>query len=164
MSRDTSAAPDARAIARFHPLSDRAITSAVGETSPGNFVLGYFDGSDFVPYYVGRSDADVGASLHEWVGAPSLPRRHETSPYEPWRSRSAPLPGLGTRALGRIAVGIDTPYTHFACRYAATALAAFERECRDYHELGEGDGLDNPGHPQPPPGSPWTCPVHGSVA
>jgi len=147
----------------FHLLCDQAITEAVSETSPGNFALGYFDGSDFTAFYVGRSDSDLGARLHDWVGAPSRPRRYESSPYAPWRSRSGPLPGLGTRALGHIPVGIDTAYTHFAFCYAPSAIVAFERECRDYHELGGSDGLDNPGHPQPPPGRPWACPVDGSL-
>lgn len=163
MRRETSVATGETAppISAFHPLSDRAIADAISETSPGTYALGYLDGSDFAAFYVGRSDSDLGADLHDWVGAPSRPRRHESSLRAPWRSRSEALPGLGTRALGRIAVGIDTAYTHFAFCYASSAIAAFERECRDYHELGGSACLDNPNHPQPPPGSRWACPVHG---
>jgi len=45
-------------------------------------------------------------------------------------------------------------------RYAPSAAAAFERECRDYHALGGSDGLDNPCHPEPPAGSACDCPFH----
>jgi hypothetical protein len=151
----------ALSMTHLHDLHERAIGDAVSETSPGNYVLGYFDGSSFAAFYVGRSDSDVSASLQAWVGAPSRPRRHGPSPHAPWRSRSGPLPGLGTRALGRIAVGLDTGYTHFAFCYAPSAIAAFERQCRDYHALGGGERLDNQRHPQPPPDSPWACPVDG---
>jgi hypothetical protein len=150
-------------IPGFHSLSDRAISDAVSETSPGNYALGYLDRSGFTAFYVGRSDSDLGGCLHEWVGLPSHPRRHESSPQVPWCSRSGPGVGLGTRALGRIPVGVDTAYTHFAFCYAPSAIAAFERECRDYHELGGSDALDNPAHPQPPAGSSWVCPVDGAL-
>lgn len=157
--RDPASAPS---VGRFHALSERAIDEAVRETSPGNYALGYLDGSTFTVFYVGRSDADLNASLHAWVGAPSRPRRHASSPRAPWRSRSGPLADLGTHALGHIAVGLDTGYTHFSFSYAHSAFAAFERECRDYHGLGGCDGLDNRHHPEPLPASRWACPVHGS--
>ena len=150
-----------RSMMPFHALSERAIADVVGETSPGTYVLGYLDGSDFAAYYVGRSDSDVNASLHTWVGAPSRARSYAPSPNAPWRSRSGPLPGLGTRALGHIAVGPASGYTHFAFCYADSAIAAFERQCRSYHALGGSECLDNRRHPQPPPDSPWACPVHG---
>jgi hypothetical protein len=160
---ETREASHAAAI-KFHPLCDQAITEAIPGTSPGNYALGYCDGSGFTTFYVGRSDSDLGGCLRDWVDAPSQPRRYESSPYAPWRSRSGPLPGLGTRALGHIPVGIDTPYTHFAFCYAPSAIAAFERECRDYHALGGSDALDNAGHPQPPPGMIWACPLHDAMA
>jgi len=136
---------------RFHALSDGSIAGAVGETSPGNFALGYLDGADFTVFYVGRSDSDVSASLHAWVDAPSCPPRRRAAPHAPWH--------VGTRALGPTSADIDTAYTHFAFCYAPTAIAAFERECRDFHELGGTNGLDNPRHPEPPQGSPWACPM-----
>lgn len=148
-------------MGRLHALSEGAIAAAVSETSPGNFALGYFEGTSFTVFYVGRSDSDVSACLQAWVGAPSCPRSHASPSHAPWRSRPVPLHGLGTRALGRTPFGIDTAYTHFAFCYAPSAIAAFERECRDYHELGGSEGLDNPRHPEPPPDSPWACPVHG---
>jgi len=148
-------------LGQFHVLSEREIADAVRTGSAGNYALGYLDGSTFTVFYVGRSDSDLRSCLQAWVGAPSSPRRHRPSPYAPWRSRSGPAAGLGTRALGRAAIGIDTAYTHFAFSYAPSAIAAFERECLDYHALGESESLDNPRHPEPPPGIPWACPVHG---
>jgi hypothetical protein len=151
----------ALSVERIHVLCERAIADAVRETSPGNYSLGYIDGSAFRAFLVGRSDSDVSASLRAWVGAPSRPRRLGSSPRAPWHSRSDPLPGLGTRALGHIAVGLDTGYTHFAFCYAPSAIAAFERECRDYHGLGGSEGLDNRRHPEPPLDKRSTCPVYG---
>ena len=153
----------AAGVRRFHALSERAIDDAIADTSPGTFTLGYLDGDDFIAFYVGRSDADLRASLHAWVDAPSHPRRHRRSSHASWRSR----PGLpfesGTRALGSTGVGIDTAYTHFTFCYAPTAIAAFEKECRDYHALGGSDGLDNDRHPEPDRDGPWSCPLHGGV-
>jgi hypothetical protein len=146
---------------RFHALNERAIAGAVRETSPGNYALGYLDGSTFAVFYVGRSDSDVSATLHAWVDAPSRLPRRRSSPHARWRSRSGPPAGVGTRALGHSSNGIDTAYTHFAFCYAPTAIAAFERECRDFHELGGIEGLDNQRHPEPPQGSFWACPMHG---
>lgn len=162
MSPDPSQSSDAAAwMQRFHALNDRMVSGAVGQTSAGNYALGYLDGSRFTVFYVGRSDSDLGSSLKAWVGAPSQPRRHRPSPQTPWRSRSGPPAALGTRALGYTAVGIDTGYTHFAFCYAPSPIAAWEQQCADYHELGGSDHLDNPHHPLPPTDAPWACPVHG---
>jgi hypothetical protein len=147
-------------MGRLRALDAKTITGAITETSPGNYVLGYLDGSAFTVFRVGRSDSDVGASLRGWVDAPSRPRRERTSSLEPWRRRSAPLPAFGMRASGRAALGADTAYTHFAFCYAPSALAAFEQECRDFHEFGGREGLDNDRHPRPPADSPWACPLH----
>lgn len=146
----------------FHALSERAITGAVGETSPGNYALGYREGSTFTVFYVGRSDSDVNATLQSWVDAPSHPpRRQRPSPHASWRAPVGPATGRGPRVLAGTSIGIDTAYTHFAFCYAPSPFAAFEQECRDYHALGGSDGLDNPRHPEPPDGSPWACPMHG---
>ena len=153
--------PGAAGVMRFHALSERAIDDAVVSTSPGSFTLGYLDGDAFVAFYVGRSDADVRASLHAWVGAPSQPRPRRRSPCAPWRSRSGPP--VGTRSFVHTGVGIDTAYTHFTFCYAPTAIAAFEKECRDYHELGGNESLDNDRHPEPGRDSPWSCPLHGGA-
>lgn len=152
---------DAACRAPFHELSAGSIASTVRETSPGNFALGYLDGARFSVFYVGRSDSDVGRRLQAWVGAPSHPRRQGAVARASGRARSGPMAWLGTRMLGRTPIGVDSAYTHFAFCYAPTSAAAFERECRDYHELGGSEGLDNARHPQPPQGSRWSCPVHG---
>jgi hypothetical protein len=165
MSPDPSQSSDGAAwMQRFYALRDGEVAGAVDQTSAGNYALGYLDGSSFTVFYVGRSDSDLGSSLRAWVGAPSQPRRHRASPRAPWRSRAGPMAGLGTHALGRIALGLDTGYTHFAFCYAPSAIAAYEQECVDYHGLGGSDNLDNPCHPLPPTDTPWACPVHGRAA
>jgi hypothetical protein len=144
---------------RFHPLDERSIASSVRVTAPGSFLLGYFDGATFRAFYVGRSDTDVAASLRSWVDAPSCPRRERVPRY--WAPRSASSPGHGRRRAECVPFGIDTGYTHFAFRYAPSAVEAFEHECRDYHALGGCEQLDNQAHPQPPRDSPSGCPMHG---
>lgn len=133
-----------------HPLSRRAIDAAVHERTPGTFALGYWDGAGFRAFFVGRSDTDLRADLQAWVEAPSQPRRHPPSVFAPWQAPTGPQTHLGTRALGPIPIGADTAYTHFTFRYAPSALAAFERECEDYHALGGGAQLDNARPPEPP--------------
>jgi hypothetical protein len=143
----------------LHALDARSVAEAVRETAPGSFVLGYLDGTTFLPFYVGRSDSDVGGALHDWVDAPSSPPRRHTASLQPWNLSSLPQARFGGPAQHRVAAGIDSGYTHFVFRYAESAIAAFERECRDYHELA-GGGLDNDGHPAPPADSPCACPLH----
>jgi hypothetical protein len=144
-----------------YPLNDAAIDEMVSRTSPGNYALGYMDGTTFMVFYVGRSDSDVRGCLHGWVGAPSRYERYAPSAKAAWGSRArAPFP-QGTPALDRVGLGVDSSYTRFAYSYAATAKAAFEKECRNYHDFGASDGLDNEIHPVPTPGSPEQCLVHG---
>jgi len=50
-------------------------------------------------------------------------------------------------------------YTHFKFSYATSPKAAFEKECRNYHDFGESGKLDNEYHPQRPEGANWKCPV-----
>ena len=57
-----------------YPLTDAAVEETVTRTSPGNYALGYMDGSTFTVFYIGRSDSDVRTRLHEWVDAPSRDR------------------------------------------------------------------------------------------
>ena len=59
-----------------YPLSHETIDQMVSRTSPGNYALGYMDGSTFMVFYVGRSDSDVKRRLREWVGAPSRYERY----------------------------------------------------------------------------------------
>lgn len=104
-------------------LSHEMVNAAITETSPGNYALGYCDHNrTFVVQYVGRSDSDVKARLHDWVGQ---------------------------------------KYECFMYSYASSAMAAFEKECRDYHAF-EGSGtLENEAHPERPSGTDSTCPVCG---
>ena len=46
-------------------------------------------------------------------------------------------------------------YSAFKADYTATMKAAFEWECRMFHDF---PGLDNAIHPARPAGSNWTCP------
>jgi hypothetical protein len=140
-----------------YPLSDEAIDRALTRTSPGNYALGYMDGATFMVFYVGRSDSDVRHRLHEWVGAPSRYERYAPSRQAPWASRrSGPMP-LGAPALGRVGLGVDSSYTRFAYSYAASAEAAYEKECRNYDDFGGCGELDNEAHPVPTPRSSGEC-------
>jgi hypothetical protein len=50
-------------------------------------------------------------------------------------------------------------YTHFKFSYATSPKAAFEKECRNYHDFGGSDILDNDSHPDRPAGTDWKCPI-----
>ena len=50
-------------------------------------------------------------------------------------------------------------YTHFKFSYATSPKTAFEKECRNYHNFGKSDKLDNEYHPQRPEETNWKCPV-----
>jgi hypothetical protein len=145
-----------------YPLNGEAIDEMVSRTSPGNYALGYLDGGTFVVFYVGRSDADVRRRLHEWVGTPSGYERYAASAKAAWGSRPRGYLPPGAPALDRVGVDVDSSYTRFAYGYARSGETAFEKECRNYHDLGGDYGsLDNEQHPLPPEGVAWMCPVHG---
>jgi hypothetical protein len=144
-----------------YPLTDEAIDDALARTSPGNFALGYMEGTAFVVFYVGRSDSDLKECLHGWVGAPSRYERYAPSTRASCGHRQrGPLP-LGTPALDRVGMDVDSSYTRFAYSTTPSADAAFEKECRNYHDFGAGGGLDNEIHPVPLPGSSARCLAHG---
>ena len=144
-----------------YALTDETIDETLIRTSPGNYALGYMDGAAFVVFYVGRSDSDVKERLHGWVGAPSRYERYAPSTQAACGSRlRGPLP-LGTPALDRVGVGVDSSYTRFAYSYTPSAQAAFEKECRNYHDFGARAGLDNEVHPVPMPGGSPECLAHG---
>lgn len=131
-----------------YPLSHEAIDEAVTQTSAGNYVLGYMDGSVFVGFYVGRSDSDVKHMLHDWVGVPSRYKAYAPSSKAACGSRHrGPLP-FDVPALARAGMNVDSSYTRFAFSYARSAEAAFEEECRNYHDFGGSEGLDNEAPPQ----------------
>ena len=144
-----------------YPLDDEAIDDMVSRTSPGNYALGYMDGTTFMVFYVGRSDCDVKRRLHEWVDAPSRYERYAPSARAAWGSRHRRhLPQGAAPALDRVGMGVDSSYTRFAYSYAASAEAAFEKECRNYHDFGASHALDNQVHPVPTSGSSGDCLVH----
>ena len=143
-----------------YSLTDKAIDDAVTRVSAGNYALGYMDGTTFMVFYVGRSDSDVKQRLHDWVDAPSRSRKYAPSAKAAYGYRHrGPLP-LGVPALDRVGIGVDSSYTRFAFSYARSAEAAFEKECRNYHDFGGSDGLDNEAHPVSTPGSSGECLSH----
>lgn len=48
-------------------------------------------------------------------------------------------------------------YEKFKFSYATSPKAAFEKECKNYHDFGEKDKLDNKNHPQRPDNTTWKC-------
>jgi hypothetical protein len=132
-----------------YPLDDEAIDAMVSRTSPGNYALGFMDGTTFMVFYVGRSDCDVRGRLHEWVGAPSRYESHGPSSHAAWGCRHRkPFP-QDAPALARVGIAVDSSYTRFAFSYAASPQAAFEKECRNYHDFGASGALDNEAPPVP---------------
>ena len=47
-------------------------------------------------------------------------------------------------------------YTHFRYKEAVSVKAAYEQECKDFHNY---DGLDNIYHPDVPDGTDYKCPI-----
>ena len=56
-------------------------------------------------------------------------------------------------------VGKEPYYRRFKFSYASSVKAAFEKECKNYHDFGGSEKLDNKIHPQRPEGTNWSCPV-----
>jgi hypothetical protein len=138
---------DLLAMEGCYPLTGEAIDDLLDRTSAGNYALGFMDGVTFVVSYVGRSDSDVRARLHEWVDAPSQYRRYAPGGCAAWggrRSGATPLEKPALRPVGNTA---DTGYTHFAYRYATSPAAAFDVECRNYEDFGGSRELDNEAPP-----------------
>ena len=52
-------------------------------------------------------------------------------------------------------------YTHFRYKEAFSKKQAYENECKDFHNNGEKDGLDNEYHPDKPDGTDYKCPICG---
>ena len=59
----------------------------------------------------------------------------------------------------RLKYWTDNKYEQFKFSYATSPKAAFEKECRNYHDFGENKALDNKIHPDRPDGSNWKCPI-----
>lgn len=49
-------------------------------------------------------------------------------------------------------------YAQFEYRHFLSARAAFEKECRLFHDFGGTARLDNAAHPARPDSAGWTCP------
>ncbi len=60
---------------------------------------------------------------------------------------------------GKNREGAQNQYKYFKYSLAVSAQAAFEIECRVYHESGGSDSLDNKTHPARLKRSGWKCPV-----
>lgn len=58
----------------------------------------------------------------------------------------------------RLKQHVGEKYTRFKYSYAPSPKAAFEKECRNYHDFGESRLLDNNIHPDRPKGANWKCP------
>jgi hypothetical protein len=61
----------------------------------------------------------------------------------------------------RLKSQVGCGYKYFTFGYSASAQAAFEKECKLYHDF---EPPDNAVHPDRPEGSNWTCPVEGCDA
>ena len=53
---------------------------------------------------------------------------------------------------------LSNGYKRFKYSYATSPKAAFEEECRNYHDFGGKKELDNERHPRRPDDSGWKCP------
>lgn len=107
---------------------------------PGNFALGRLDGEKrFAVQYVGRHDADVLDGLMKALRA------------------GVGKPGLTARLFGH-----DRSANAFKFSYAADQRAAFEKQCRNYHDFNASGQLENSTHPAAPSGSGLTCPSCGA--
>ena len=74
--------------------------------------------------------------------------------------------GFTVKYVGRSDVDVNDrlkdwvgSYKEFKFSCAGTPKAAFEKECRNYHDFGGREKLDNEQHPARPSGTGWTCPV-----
>lgn len=58
----------------------------------------------------------------------------------------------------RLKQHVGEKYKQFKYSYATSPKAAFEKECRNYHDFGGSKSLDNKIHPDRPKNSSWKCP------
>lgn len=54
---------------------------------------------------------------------------------------------------------LNPKYKRFKYSYATSPKVAFQKECQNYHDFGESEGLDNKKHPDRPDRARWKCPV-----
>jgi len=64
-----------------------------------------------------------------------------------------------TDIIQELKTKISEKYKKFKFSYANSPKEAFEKECRNYHDFGESENLDNKIHPQRPNGTNWKCPI-----
>jgi len=50
-------------------------------------------------------------------------------------------------------------YKKFKYSYASSSKAAFEKECKNYHDFGGSESLDNKIHPDRSDNTDWKCPI-----
>ncbi|MEA4968763.1 MAG: hypothetical protein VB048_11690 [Bacteroidaceae bacterium] len=50
-------------------------------------------------------------------------------------------------------------YSYFKYSYSSSIKNAFEKECKNYHDFGGADKLDNKIHPDKPENTSYKCPV-----
>jgi hypothetical protein len=62
---------------------------------------------------------------------------------------------------GRLKQWASSKYMYFKYGFFDTAKAAFEKECRMFHDFGGTATLDNKVHPARPEGASYGCPVSG---
>ena len=54
---------------------------------------------------------------------------------------------------------VGQKYSKFKFSYASSPKAAFEKECKNFHDCGGTEKLDNDIHPDRPENSGWKCPL-----
>ncbi|MGG4456870.1 hypothetical protein ABEX29_01040 [Brevibacillus porteri] len=59
----------------------------------------------------------------------------------------------------RLLAHVGGKYPKFKFSYASSPKAAFEKECKNYHDFGESEKLDNKIHPDRPRNATWKCPT-----
>lgn len=52
-------------------------------------------------------------------------------------------------------------YPYFKWSYASSEKEAWDKECKNYHDFGENQMLDNINHPAKPDGKDWKCETCG---
>ena len=58
----------------------------------------------------------------------------------------------------RLKQHLDSGHEMFKYSYATSPKAAFEKECKNFHDFGENGKLENEIHPDRPNDSRWKCP------
>lgn len=58
-------------------------------------------------------------------------------------------------------VGVNRVYSQFKCSYAKNPEGAFIKECKNFHDFGGTQSLDNDVHPARPQNSSIKCPICG---